>query len=163
MTFPPPSRSRRRFVAGALLLAVPLAAPAQLLPKTFDPARDAAKDLETAQSIARSSGRRVLVNVGGEWCPWCHVMDRFFAGNEEMRRLRDRNYVWVKVNYSKDSPNQKVLLRWPKVAGYPHLFVLDADGRLLHSQDTSALEAGKDYDAVAFRDFLVKWAPDAPR
>jgi len=37
--------------------------------------------------------------------------------------------------------------------------VLDANGRLLHSQDTSALEATKDYDPAAFRKFLVDWAP----
>jgi hypothetical protein len=51
------------------------------------------------------------------------------------------------------------LARWPKVAGYPHFFVVDADGRLLHSQDMSAQEAGKNYDPVAFRAFLLEWSP----
>jgi hypothetical protein len=59
----------------------------------------------------------------------------------------------------KENRNQAFLSRWPKVAGYPHFFILDAKGRLLHSQDTSALEATKDYDPVAFREFLLEWAP----
>jgi len=39
--------------------------------------------------------------------------------------------------------------------------VIDTDGRVLHSQDTSALEAGKTYDPAAFRKFLTEWSPPA--
>mgnify|MGYP001396386387 FL=1 len=63
------------------------------------------------------------------------------------------------MNVSKENDNRAFLSRWPKVAGYPHLFVLDADGRLLHSQDTGALELGKGYDAAKVRAFLERFAP----
>ena len=129
------------------------------LPLRFDPARDASKDVATAVALAATSGRHVLVDVGGEWCPWCHVMDRFFETNAELARLRDRNYVWVKVNWSKENRNDALLSRWPKVSGYPHLFVLDARGELLHSQDTGALESGKTYDVAKFSAFLNRYAP----
>lgn len=125
----------------------------------FDPARDGAHDLETALQLAREMKRRVLVEVGGEWCTWCHIMDRFFAANPDLKRTRDANFVWLKVNFSKENPNEALLARWPKVAGYPHLFVLDGDGRVLRSQDTSLLEAGKDYDFAGFRAFLMDWSP----
>ena len=125
----------------------------------FDPARDATRDLETALQLARAHRRRVLVEVGGEWCVWCHILDRFFAANPDLTRIRDANFVWLKVNFSNQNPNVALLDRWPKVAGYPHLFVLDADGRVLQSQDTSLLEAGKSYDPIAFRAFLVDWSP----
>jgi thiol-disulfide isomerase/thioredoxin len=155
--------TRRGFIAAMCALLVPLDAAALTetspLPAAFDPARDPARDLETALHMARSARRRVLAEVGGEWCTWCHIMDRFFAANPDLRKVRDENFVVLKVNFSKENPNQAFLVRWPKVAGYPHLFVLDADGRLLHSQDTSALEAAKDYDPVAFRAFLLKWSP----
>jgi thiol:disulfide interchange protein len=128
------------------------------LPLKFDPKRDAARDLATAVQLAKSQGKRVLVDVGGEWCAWCHIMDRFFAATEEARAVRDAHYVWVKINWSKDNTNEALLSRWPKISGYPHLFVLDADGRLLHSQDTSLLEAGKGYDKAKFVAFLQKWA-----
>ena len=155
--------SRRRFVATALALSVPLRAAAVAkthpLPVKFDPARDAARDLETALRMARATRRRVLVEVGGEWCSWCHIMDRFFAANSALKRMRDANFILLKVNFSQENPNQAFLARWPKVAGYPHLFVLDVDGRVLQSQDTSALEDGKGYDPIAFRRFLVEWSP----
>jgi len=155
--------SRRRFVATVLALSVPLRAAAVVethpLPVQFDPARDAARDVDTALKMARAARRRVLVEVGGEWCSWCHIMDRFFAANPDLKRIRDANFIWLKVNFSKENPNQALLARWPQVAGYPHLFVLDADGRVLQSQDTGTLEAGKDYDGIAFRKFLVDWSP----
>jgi len=158
-----PGLSRRRFVAGAIALLAPLSAAAtteaQPLPYRFDPARDAARDLDIALRMARASRRRVLVEVGGEWCSWCHILDRFFAANPELKRIRDANFVWLRVNFSKENQNQAFLARWPKVAGYPHLFVLGADGRLLQSQDTAALEAGNDYDPGAVRAFLVRWSP----
>lgn len=156
-------RSRRGFVAGALALLLPLPAAGAReqnpLPWRFEPARDAEADVATALRMARATRRRVLVEVGGEWCKWCHIMDRFFAANPEIKKIRDANFIWLKVNFSKENKNEALLARWPKVAGYPHLFVLDASGRVLRSQDTAELEAGQDYDPVAFRAFLVEWSP----
>ena len=154
--------SRRTFVALlALIAGWPGAAFAdtRLLPHDFDPTRDPARDLEVALRIARASGRNVIVDVGGEWCSWCHIMDRLFASDTELDGLRDRNFVWLKVNYSSENKNEVFLRRWPRIDGYPHLFVLDAMGRLLQSQDTRAFETGKAYDPVAVHAFLVKWAP----
>ena len=152
----------RRFAALSLLgFAASLMA--QPLPVKFDPARDAASDIASALAQAKRDGKRVLVDVGGEWCSWCHIMDRFIVANADIRSLRDANYVWVKVNYSKENRNDALLSRWPKIAGYPHLFVLDADGRLLHSQDTGALEAGSNYDHARFAAFLRTWAPATAR
>jgi thiol:disulfide interchange protein len=158
------SSTRRRLLQRAFALAlapVALRAAASELPQRFDPARDAARDLDAALAIARATGRRVLVDVGGEWCTWCHIFDRFFTANADLKRLRDNWYVLLKVNWSPQNTNAALLKRWPKVAGYPHLFVLDSDGRLLHSQDTEVLESGDSYDAAAMRAFLVRWAPGA--
>ena len=111
----------------------------------FDPARDAAADINAAVVEAKRTGKRVLIDVGGEWCIWCKRLDQFFLDNEDVADFLQRKYVTVKVNYSKENKNEAVLSRFPKVAGYPHLFVLDATGVLLHSQDSGKLEEGKGY------------------
>jgi thioredoxin-related protein len=140
----------------ALALAAGIAAAE--LPSKFDPARDGAADVAEAVARAKAEGKRVIVDVGGEWCTWCHILDRFIAGNADVRSLVDAHYVWVKVNFSKENRNEALLARWPKVAGYPHLFVLDAEGKLVHSQDTGTLEAGKSYDAASIIAFLTRWS-----
>ena len=127
----------------------------------FDPARDPAADLETAKVEAQRGGKRIMLDVGGEWCSWCHLLDTFMEGDSELRRFRDANYVWMKVNYSPENENAKFLSRFPQIKGYPHLFVLDAEGELLHSQFTGDLEKGKGYDRAKFDAFLKAWAPPA--
>ena len=67
--------------------------------------------------------------------------------------------MMVKVNYSPENENEEVLSRYPEVAGYPHFFVLDGQGKLLHSQDTAELEKGKSYHARRFKRFLTRWGP----
>jgi thiol:disulfide interchange protein len=150
---------RRDLLALAALAALPLALRAQTLPDRFDPKRDPEKDLLAALARAKAEGKRVIVDVGGEWCSWCHILDRFVAANADVQALTNANYVWVKVNWSRENKNEALLSRWPAIKGYPHLFVLDADGKLLHSQDTGVLESGKDYDKAKFIAFLRAWAP----
>jgi hypothetical protein len=129
----------------------------------FDPARDPVADLATAKVEAQRGGKRIVLDVGGEWCSWCHLLDAFIEGDAEIRSFRDANYVWMKVNYSEDNENAAFLSQFPQIKGYPHLFVLDAQGTLLHSQFTGELEADKGqpkgYNRERFFAFMKEWAP----
>jgi thioredoxin-related protein len=160
-------RAALRLVGSALVVAVTVtvaAAPPVQLPgptAKFDPARDAAADIAAAAAEAKRTNRRVILDVGGEWCGWCHTLDRYFVAHQELQGLRDRNFVWLKVNYSGENRNVAVLSKYPPIKGYPHLFVLDGDGKLLHSQDTVLLEEGSSYNLDRMREFLVKWSPPA--
>ena len=124
----------------------------------FDPARDADADIRAAVAEASKTGKRVLLDVGGEWCIWCRRLDTLFTTHDDLRSFRDAHYVVVKVNWSPENKNELVLARYPKVAGYPHLFVLDAEGKLVHSQNTGDLEKGKGHDPVKVMEFLKQWA-----
>lgn len=124
----------------------------------YDPKRDAAQDVRDASVEAKRTKRRILLEVGGDWCIWCHHMDDFFQAHPELTALRDKSFITVKVNFSEDNPNKEMLGQYPAVAGYPHLFVLDSDGALVHSQDTSPLEEGKSYNLERFTTFLAYWA-----
>jgi len=154
-------------ITGALLLLSPGVAQAQsgqatgtktaaTVPK-FDPSRDAAKDINAAVAEAKRTNRRVILDVGGEWCGWCHALDRYFVEHQDLRVLRDQHYVWLKVNFSPENQNSAVLERYPQINGYPHLFVLDLDGTLVQSQDTSPLEEGSSYNYDRMKSFLLKW------
>jgi hypothetical protein len=72
--------------------------------------------------------------------------------------------VVLKVHFDKKvNQNQAFLSQYPKAVGYPHLYVLDSDGTLLHSQDTALLELpkeqGRGHDSAKIRAFLTDWAP----
>ena len=129
----------------------------------FDPKRDAKNDLDVAVETAAKSGKHIILDIGGEWCGWCVYMDKFFYLNPKLAKLRDDNFVWVKVNYSEENENRAFLASYPKRPGYPHLFVLDETGKLIQSQDTWPLESGEGYSAAKFTEFLKKWGPKKVR
>jgi thioredoxin-related protein len=125
----------------------------------YDPARDASLDIAAALAEADSTGRNIMVEVGGKWCKWCGYLDKFFEQNQNLREFRDQNYVMVKVNFSPENENKKTLSQYPEIGGYPHIFILGKGGKVLQSQDTSKLEEGRGYSASAMATFLQEWAP----
>ena len=120
----------------------------------FDPKRDPTADLAEAVTKAIASGKHIILDVGGEWCVWCVYMDRYFVENPALEKLREENFVWLKVNMGPENENKEFLSIYPEAKGYSHLYVLDPTGKLLQSQDTSALEQGKGYNLVEFTRFL---------
>ncbi len=70
-----------------------------------------------------------------------------------------QHYLIMKVNYSDENANAPFLAAYPEVPAYPHFFVLDTDGTLLHSQGTAELEEGQGYNEQVFFAFLEKWKP----
>lgn len=127
--------------------------------ETYDPARNARSDIEQGVAEARRTGKHVLLEIGGNWCPWCHTLDRFFQEHSDVRQLREANFVVVDVYYGREKKNEQVLSHYSKDLGIPHLFVLDGDGHLLHSQHVVELEKNGNYDSEKMKEFLNKWSP----
>ncbi|HXC17056.1 MAG TPA: thioredoxin family protein [Holophagaceae bacterium] len=124
----------------------------------FDPTRDSARDLEAAKAEAHKSGRRILLDVGGNWCSWCRLMDKWFTEHAAAREARDKAFVVVPVNFSPENKNEAFLGQFPKVDGYPHFFVLDADGKLVRDQSTGDLEDGRGYSEAKMTAFIKEWS-----
>ncbi len=125
----------------------------------YDPTRNAAADLDQTVRQANQSGKRILLEVGGNWCGWCRALEKFIHATPSVTDALRNNYIIMKVNMSEENRNQEFLGRFPKIKGYPHIFVLDAAGNLLHSQETGVLEEAKSYSEKRFLDFLNQWAP----
>jgi thioredoxin-related protein len=124
----------------------------------FDPERDPFKDLQETIAEAQRTSKRIILDVGGEWCIWCHRIDAFMEKNAEIKELLDKNFIIMKVNFSKENKNEKFLSQYPDIKGYPHFFILDKNGNLLHSQNTGDLEEDKSYSKKKFLKFLKRWS-----
>lgn len=125
---------------------------------SFDPERNASEDIEHAISKAQELGKHILLDVGGEWCIWCHRLDEFIESHENINSYIAEHFIVVKINYSEENKNEEVLKQYPKVAGYPHLFVLNTKGELLHSQNTAELELDQSYSEEKLLHFLKTWS-----
>jgi thioredoxin-related protein len=125
----------------------------------FNPAKDPFRDLKEVVLNAQNTGSRILLDVGGEWCIWCHRLDAFLEAHSELKNFMHNNFEVLKVNFSPENKNEKFLSQYPKVAGYPHIFILENDGEFLFSKNTGELEKEKSYDAEKIMNFLKEWAP----
>lgn len=125
----------------------------------YDAKADPQADFQVALSRASKNGKNILMDVGGEWCSWCHRMDKFLVDNAELSELLASHYVLVKVNFSEENKNEQFLKNYPDIDGYPHIFVFSPSGKRLISKSTGDLEEGKSYDLGRFKEFLTRYAP----
>jgi len=124
----------------------------------FDPSRDAATDIKDAIKEATKTHKRIILDVGGEWCIWCHRLDTLFIKNPNLFNYMNKHFVYVKINYGPKNKNEKVLTNYPKIPGYPHWFVLDSDGKILKSESSGEFEEGKGHSPKKVLAFLKKWS-----
>jgi thioredoxin-related protein len=148
-----------KYIALLLLMVFPLALKSQEPVKLYNPAADAKADLEQAIQAAKDQNKHVLLQVGGNWCPWCVKLHGFFVSETKVDSILKADYVLVRVNYSKENKNPEVManLGYPQRFGFPVLLVLDQSGKRLHTQDTGYLELDKGYDREKVCRFLLNW------
>jgi len=152
----------KRWVAVAVMLMT-VSVAAYAADKPFDSSRDSAQDLKAAIQQAESQHKNILMDVGGNWCSWCLLLERTLTEDAELHALLEKNYVLLHVNFSMDNQNAQFLGKYPPAKGYPAWYVLSPQGRLLKAEDTSELEATHKLDAGynkdALRKFLEENAP----
>ena len=145
-----------------ILFATPLAAALpDSLPeysRIYDPARDAFQDGHAAIKLAKETRRRILIEVGGDWCKWCHILDEFLNSNPEIKAELHQKFVMLKINVSDENSNEKFLRAFPKPLGYPHMYVTENNGNIVLSKDTADFLVNGKYSRQRFLDFFQRWA-----
>ena len=133
------------------------------LPKIYDEKADAMSQIDQALEEARESGRFVICQVGGNWCPWCLRFAKFITEDEEIANVVKENFVYIHVNTSKANKNEEALRRLgnPGRFGYPVLVILDEEGRVMHIQNSSYLEEGNSYNHKKVLEFFLNWTRKA--
>jgi thioredoxin-related protein len=150
-------------LAAVLWLATGLfaAAPSKLPPAGYDQTRDPAADLQAAVVKAKQEDKRILLEVGGEWCIYCRILNKVIHDDPRLTRRLDEGFIVIKVHFSPEVPNEDFLSRYPEIQSFPHLFLLESDGSLLLSQTPDAFMKGDKYVPELILAFLEKWAPRA--
>lgn len=136
-------------------------------PDIYDTQADGQKDIAQAVHTAKADQKHVLLQLGANWCIWCRRLHETFQNDRTVAALLKKHYVVVYVDVNQrdgKKRNVSVNARYgdPIQHGLPVLLVLDGDGHLLVTQETGALEDGKDgHDPAKIAAFLRRWArPD---
>lgn len=105
---------------------------AQAQTKVYDESIDAMKQIREATELAQKTGRYVLCQVGGDWCPWCVRFAQFAKNDSVVAPLIEENYVYIHVNYSKGNKNLEAMRSSaiPVASDTPSSWYLTAKGNL---------------------------------
>lgn len=154
----------------AAVISISAAEAQSSLKKVYDETIDPMQQVDKAIGKADAEGKHVICQVGGNWCRWCLMFADFMEKDSEISSFVDRNYVFIHVNYNprerndkaKMAKTEKLLKRLgnPGRFGYPVFVVLDADGKVLHIQDSSFLEEGNGYNKEKVMRFFKNWTPE---
>ena len=125
--------------------------------QVYDETRNPNADGRSALKLAKETGRKVLIEVGGDWCRWCHVLDKFIKDHPAVEKRLHETFVLLKVNISDENDNAEFMSAFPPAQGYPHMYVTDSSGNILHSQDTAEFRENKQYSERLFMIFFDRW------
>jgi thiol-disulfide isomerase/thioredoxin len=119
--------------------------------------------INAAVAAAKASGKHVLIQYGGNWCPWCIKFDGFSKADSEISKIIGDNYIPVKLNYSPENKNSAAneYLGNPTRFGFPVFIIVNGKGKVLHIQDSGLLEEGEGYNQKKVVGFLRNWTASA--
>ncbi len=154
-----------------ILLAVflTLTAEAQGLKKVYNENINPIEQIDLAVAKAKSEGKFVICQVGGNWCPWCLRFADFITNDTTISKVIADNFVYADVNYNprksegaeKAQQAAALMKRLNNCGrfGFPVFVVLNEEGNVIHIQDSSFLEEGQGYNQEKVLRFFKNWTP----
>jgi thiol-disulfide isomerase/thioredoxin len=131
----------------------------QPLPLPYDESADAGAQVAAAKARAKASGKRLLIDLGGDWCADCRILAGIFALPEVDAFLK-RHYEVVTVDVGRFNKNGQIPLHYgvSKLAGVPALLVIDPrTDKLLNKDQLFALADARSMTPQSLADWLAKW------
>jgi hypothetical protein len=155
-------------LATPALAAVPAPKPSiakleQLPVLTMQPYNEAANaDAQVAAAFARAqkSHKRVLIDLGGNWCADCIILANF-TKLPEMHRFMAAHYEEVSVDVGRFNRNLQIPARFgftKRLEGVPALLIATPDGKLVNGDNIFATADARNMTPQALADYLARYA-----
>ena len=145
---------------------IPNDTPFEGVAEPYDDALDAQAALNAAFARAAASGRRVLVKLGGAWCPDCRVL----AGMMAIPAIQDfleAHFEVLSVSIGRYDVNQDLVTRLgfaDGLEGAPTVLVITADGQVVNRPTSAFWRSARDQAPQMVIDYfepLLTAPPDA--
>jgi len=126
----------------------------------YDEAANADAQVAAAFTRAQKSHKRVLIDLGGNWCVDCLVLTNFVR-LPEMHRFVDAHYEVVLVDVGRFNRNLQIPARFgitKRLDGVPALLIATPDGKLVNGGNIFATADAHSMTPQALADYLAKYA-----
>lgn len=128
--------------------------------RPYDESADADRTVANAFARAKAEHKRVMIDLGGNWCGDCRVLAGIMT-LPEVRTFLDAHYVVVSVDVGRFNRNLQVPARFgitQRLEGVPSVLIADPDGRLIDAGHIAALADARSMTPQAIADWLAQWA-----
>ena len=160
----------RKVLVVLLTILFSLSANAQTgLKKVYNEDINPIDQINQAIVKAKSEGKFVICQMGGNWCPWCLRFADFITNDTTISKVIDENFEYIHVNYNPrksvgETQQQQAAALMKRLNncgrfGFPVFVVLDEEGKVIHIQDSSFLEEGQGYNQEKVLRFFKNWTP----
>lgn len=125
----------------------------------YNEAANADADVDAAFARAKVSGKRVLIDLGGNWCPDCKILANVM-NLPDLKPWLEAHYEIVMVDVGRFDRNLQIPARFgitQRLAGVPTILVATPEGRLVNSEDTSTLANATTMTPQVIADWLAQW------
>jgi thiol-disulfide isomerase/thioredoxin len=137
-----------------------LAALPQPLPFPYDEKADASADVAKARALAKRQGKKLLIDLGGNWCPDCRVLAGVMDLPEVAAFLK-KHYVIAKVDIGRFNKNGQIAAQYgitKRLDGVPAVLVVDPKtNKLVNNGRLFALADARHMTPQALADWLAQW------
>jgi thiol-disulfide isomerase/thioredoxin len=132
------------------------------LPYPYDEKADANAQLEKAIARAKASHKRVLVDLGGNWCGDCRILAATLD-LPEMKSFVGKHFEMISVDVGRFDKNLQIPARYgihERLEGVPAVLVIDpvTDKQLVGKADVAALADARHMQPQDLADWLAKYA-----
>lgn len=122
--------------------------------RPYDETADAHQDITEAVKLAEKSGKHILLEMGGNWCPDCRTLGAYLA-REDIKAWLDDRFIVVPVDVGEWDKNIDIAERYgnPISEGIPALVVLDKNENVVFATLAGELASARNMSG----DDLIEW------
>lgn len=129
------------------------------LPTPYDSRVDADAALAATIARAKASGKRVLIDLGGNWCTDCRILAAVME-LPELKTFLAKHYEIVEIDVGRMNKNMQIPARYgvTKLDGVPTVLIVETDGTLINATNSADLADARSMNPQGIADWLARWA-----
>jgi thiol-disulfide isomerase/thioredoxin len=129
------------------------------LPTPYDDRADADAALAATIARAKASGKRVLIDLGGNWCTDCRILAAVME-LPELKPFIAKHYEVVEIDVGRMNKNMQIPAKYgvTKLAGVPTVLIVDTNGKLINATNSADLADARSMNPQGIANWLARFA-----
>jgi hypothetical protein len=123
----------------------------------FESSHDHQQLVDAALAESAKTGKKILIEYGGDWCKWSRRMEAVFS-DRDIAAFIAKHFVLLRCYVGPDGAVDASSIEAPPMSSVPYFSLVGSDKAIVANQATETFEFLWMYRKSAVRRFLAEWA-----